>query len=1161
MTSPEPIAIVGIGCRLPGGVVDPRSLWQLLRDGRDAITSIPTGRFDLDGLYDERAATPGHIMSQWGGFVDGIDGFDAGFFETAPRQAERLDPQQRLLLETAWEALEDAGVPRESIARTNAGVYVGMWTNEYESRMFADRDRIDFHMTTGTGRYAASGRLSYFFDLLGPSVTIDTACSSSLVAVHLAAQGLRNGECDLALAGGVNLIVEPFITIAYSQSRMMAPDGRCKFGDASANGYVRSDGAVMIALKRLTTAQAAGDHIYAVVRGSSVTNDGRTSGLLGRPGQAGQEEMLRRGYGHAGVDPPVCSTSRRTARAPRRATPSSSRRSLQWWGPAAMRPTSASSGRSSRTSATPRARRVLPVWSNWRSRSSTARFPPRSTSRNRTPTSRGAISAFESLARHQPWPAVDGPRRGGVSAYGIAGTNAHVVLEQAPPAAAGPIEQRPPNTHLLAISASSPAGLRGARRALRRHARDRYQPDRRPVRSGGHTPQPRDGSPDGRRLDVGGAGPRNWRRKLSDRDARPAEAITPATNTWSSCSPGRGRSGRAWPAGCWPTSRYSPQRWPSCDAAIRAEAGWSPLEMLTAADAVAADRPRSTWCSRCCSPFKSRLPRCGARGHQARRGGRAQHGRGGGRARGRRAAPRRRAAVICRRSRLLRRVSGQGAMALVDLPLAEAAAAIAGHEAQLSVAVSNSPRSTVLSGDPAVLRSCSRPRGRDVFCRPVNVDVASHSPQVDPLLDELRAALADLAPGPTSVPFHSTVRGRVVDGAALDAGYWAANLRQPVLFGDATRELARRWADDASRAQPAPDPAAGDRAGACSDVERPCAALAVDAPRRAGAARCSPGSARCTKRALPSTGDGTVYAAGATSACRAIPGSASVSGTTRPAARCSRRGGHPLLGHARGRRPSPGPALADHARGRRPRVPAPITSCRAGRPARRPASSSSRSRPPRRGSARARTTSRCRSAAGRRRCTRVRCRSLEPIRGRRHAASVLFAGITRRHRVAAARRAARWIAPSRPLAARRLDTIRARCTERDRRRRARATMRGRELDYGPAFQARSGHGQGEASGDRWHASPRGSASTRIAAARRLVADRRSQRCRRRRPGRRSFPSARAAGAPRIAADPAVGSCASVSGPDRSTYDLRSVDSAVRTRWPRSWAAAAARGSS
>ncbi len=186
----EPIAIVGIGCRLPGGITDPASLWRALTDGADTITTIPPDRFDAEALYDERPATPGRIMSRFGGFVDGIDGFDASFFEMSPREAERLDPQQRLLLETSWEALEDAGVARERHAGTNAGVYVGMWINEYESRLFAETDHIDFYMTTGTGRYAASGRLSYFLDLLGPSVTVDSACSSSLVAVHLACQGL-----------------------------------------------------------------------------------------------------------------------------------------------------------------------------------------------------------------------------------------------------------------------------------------------------------------------------------------------------------------------------------------------------------------------------------------------------------------------------------------------------------------------------------------------------------------------------------------------------------------------------------------------------------------------------------------------------------------------------------------------------------------------------------------------------------------------------------------------------------------------------------------------------------------------------------------------------------------------------------------------------------
>ncbi len=262
----------------------------------DAIGPVPPDRFDVDALYDERPATPGRVMSRFGGFVPGVEDFDADFFGIAPREAERLDPQQRLLLETSWEALEDAGLPRERVAGTDTGVFVGMWINEFESRMFADPDDIDFHMTTGSGRYAASGRLSYFLDLHGPSMSVDTACSSSLVAVHLGCQSLWSGECELALAGGANVILQPTITIAYSQSRMMAPDGRCKFGDAAADGYVRSDGAAVVVLKRLSCARSDGDHVYAVIRGSAVTNDGGASGFLATPGQAGQEEMLRRAY-------------------------------------------------------------------------------------------------------------------------------------------------------------------------------------------------------------------------------------------------------------------------------------------------------------------------------------------------------------------------------------------------------------------------------------------------------------------------------------------------------------------------------------------------------------------------------------------------------------------------------------------------------------------------------------------------------------------------------------------------------------------------------------------------------------------------------------------------------------------------------------------------
>src|SRR5580700_118069 len=242
----QPVAIVGIGCRFPGGVTDPDSFWRLLENGSDAIGDIPADRMDIGRYFGPEPATPGRMITRWGGFLDGIDMFDAEFFGISPREAERLDPQQRLLLETAWEALEDAGQDLRSVDASRSGVFVGQWISDFESRLFTDPAAVDFQMTTGSGRYAASGRLSYALGFRGASLTVDTACSSSLAAVHLAVRSIRSGEIRLALAGGVNVILQPHINIAYSQSRMMAADGRCKFGDACGDGYVRSEGVALV---------------------------------------------------------------------------------------------------------------------------------------------------------------------------------------------------------------------------------------------------------------------------------------------------------------------------------------------------------------------------------------------------------------------------------------------------------------------------------------------------------------------------------------------------------------------------------------------------------------------------------------------------------------------------------------------------------------------------------------------------------------------------------------------------------------------------------------------------------------------------------------------------------------------------------------------------
>jgi len=298
----EPVAIIGIGCRFPGSANNPETFWQLLKDGVDAITEVPADRFDIDAFYDPDQSKPGKVVTRYGGFLNNIDMFDANFFGISPWEAARLDPQQRLLLEVAWESLEDAGQPLEKISGSQTGVFVGIYTSDYENRMFAEFDAVDLYAATGSALYSAAGRLSYAFDLRGPSMAVGTACSSSLVSAHLAVNSLRNGECDMALAGGVNLVLNAQLSIAYSKGRMLSPDGRSKFGDANANGFVRGEGCGIIILKPLQQALEHGDKIYALIVGSAMNNDGRRGHFLA-PSPEGQADVLKQAYRDAGVKP------------------------------------------------------------------------------------------------------------------------------------------------------------------------------------------------------------------------------------------------------------------------------------------------------------------------------------------------------------------------------------------------------------------------------------------------------------------------------------------------------------------------------------------------------------------------------------------------------------------------------------------------------------------------------------------------------------------------------------------------------------------------------------------------------------------------------------------------------------------------------------------
>ena len=296
----EPIAIIGMGCRFPGAN-SPQAFWQLLRNGVDAITEVPAERWDIEAYYDPDPDVPSKMSCRYGGFIDQVDQFDAHFFGISPREAATLDPQQRLLLEVSWEALENANLAPDQLVGSQTGVFIGISTSDYsECLLEQDLTKIDAYIGTGNSHSVASGRLSYFLGLQGPSLAVDTACSASLVAVHLAMTSLRNGESDLALAGGVNLLLSPETTINFSKARMLAPDGRCKTFDAAADGYVRAEGCGIIVLKRLKDALADGDHILALIRGSAVNQDGRSSGLT-VPNGPSQQAVIRQALANSGV--------------------------------------------------------------------------------------------------------------------------------------------------------------------------------------------------------------------------------------------------------------------------------------------------------------------------------------------------------------------------------------------------------------------------------------------------------------------------------------------------------------------------------------------------------------------------------------------------------------------------------------------------------------------------------------------------------------------------------------------------------------------------------------------------------------------------------------------------------------------------------------------
>ena len=448
------IAIIGMGCRMPGGVHGPDDFWRLLRDGVDAIAQIPPDRWDADAHYHPDPDHPGTILTRHGGFLDAIDQFDAEFFGISPREALQIDPQQRILLEVCLETLEHAGIPTGSLLGTQTGVFIGISTNDYLQRLRGDPAGIDGYLATGNALSLAANRLSYLFGLEGPSLAIDTACSSSLVALHQALQGLRAGELDMAIAGGVNLLLDPAVSINHTRARMLSGDGRCKAFSAAADGYVRSEGCGLVLLKPLAAARRDNDRVLAVIRGSAVNQDGRSAGLTVPNGQA-QQRVIRRALQQANL--PAAAISYVEAHGT--GTPLGDPIEAEALAAVFERAGGKLEVGSVKTNighveAAAGIAGLLKVVLAMKHRV----LPAHLHCATLNPHIDWDTSPIRITATTKPWPSDGAPRRAGVSSFGFGGTNAHVILQEAPELASRAAFE--PSLFVLPLSAKTSDALR-----------------------------------------------------------------------------------------------------------------------------------------------------------------------------------------------------------------------------------------------------------------------------------------------------------------------------------------------------------------------------------------------------------------------------------------------------------------------------------------------------------------------------------------------------------------------------------------------------------------------------------------------------------------------------------------------------------------------------
>ncbi|MFW6692989.1 SDR family NAD(P)-dependent oxidoreductase [Streptomyces sp. MAR4 CNX-425] len=781
----EPIAIVGMACRFPGGVRSPEDLWQMLAEGRTGIGEFPEDRgWDLDAIFDPEPSRFGTSYVRRGGFLYDAAEFDHALFRISPREATATDPQQRLLLETAWETFERAGMDPQSMHGSRTGVFTGLVNQDYLTRLPSVPDEYEGFMGTGTLGSIASGRISYTLGLEGPAVTVDTACSSSLVALHMAAQSLRQGECDLALAGGVTVMPTPHAFVVFSRQRGLAPDGLCKAFADGADGTGWSEGVGLLLVERLSDARRNGHKVLAVVRGSAVNQDGASNGLTA-PNGPSQQRVIRQALANAGLSTSDVDAVEAHGTGTTLGDPIEAQALLATYGE--KRPDDAPLWLGSLKSNLGHTQAAAGVGGVIKMVMAMREGVLPRTLHVDAPSSHidWTAGAVQLLTEQRPWTVdEERPRRAGVSSFGMSGTNAHIIIEQAQEAEVAAEVVEPGGVVAWPVSGHTPQAL--ADQAARLHAHLTERPEMSPTQVA-HSLVTTRSALGYRAVVVGGERDELLEGLAAVAAGEPSARVVASSEQSEGKTvfvfPGQGAQWAGMAADLIDAEPVFAQAIAECETALSAYADdWSLTDVLSDPEGVLLERVDVV------QPALFAVMVSLARLWQ-------HHGIQPdaviGHSQGEIAAAHIAGAltledaakVVCLRSQAIRALSGKGTMASVALPHDEVSDAIAAWDGKLSVAVVNSPTATVISGDTdAVKEYLAQCEEAGVRNRLLPVDYASHGPQVTELRDTILDTLGGLEPAAASIPFYSTVTGEEFDTTGLTADYWYTNLRETVRF-------------------------------------------------------------------------------------------------------------------------------------------------------------------------------------------------------------------------------------------------------------------------------------------------------------------------------------------------------------------------------------------